>query len=143
MKYIIDIEIWECWDNYNFFCNFYNLWIFIISEVDCIEVFLVVKVVKCFFFLYYLYVVLCVVNEVKEFCFCIDKNGQVVYYDQVDIILFIVVFGKIFYIVCIFYYVDFEWFYVEVYYIVYNIFEEGDLYGVEKVIIEQGDFDII
>lgn len=82
-------------------------------------------------------------NEVKEFRFRTDKNGQVVYHDQVDIISPIAVPGKTFYTVRIPYHADFERFYAEAYHIVHNIPEEGDPYGAEKVITEQRDFDII
>lgn len=71
-------------------------------------------------------------NEVKEFRFRIDKNGQVVYHDQVDIISPIAVPGKTFYTVRIPYHADFERFYAEAYHIVHNIPEEGDPYGAEK-----------
>lgn len=148
MKHIIDIETWERRDNYNFFRNFHNSWISITSEVDCSEVdcteaFPAAKAAKRSFFLYYLYAVLRAANEVKEFRFRTDKNGQVVYHDQVDIISPIAVPGKTFYTVRIPYHADFERFYAEAYHIVHNIPEEGDPYGAEKVITEQGYFDII
>ena len=82
-------------------------------------------------------------NEVKEFRFRTDKNGQVVYHDQVDIISPIAVPGKTFYTVRIPYHEDFERFYAEAYHIVHHIPEDGDPYGAEKAITEQGDFDII
>ena len=94
MKHIIDIETWERRDNYNFFRNFHNSWISITSEVDCTEAFPAAKAAKRSFFLYYLYAVLRAANEVKEFRFRTDKNGQVVYHDQVDIISPIAVPGK-------------------------------------------------
>ena len=77
MKHIIDIETWERRDNYNFFRNFHNSWISITSEVDCTEAFPAAKAAKRSFFLYYLYAVLRAANEVKEFRFRTDKNGQV------------------------------------------------------------------
>lgn len=87
---------------------------------------------QALFFLYYLYAVLRAANEVKEFRFRTDKNGQVVYHDQVDIISPIAVPGKTFYTVRIPYHADFERFYAEAYHIVHNIPEEGDPYGAEK-----------
>ena len=111
--------------------------------MDCTEAFPAAKAAKRSFFLYYLYAVLRAANEVKEFRFRTDKNGQVVYHDQVDIISPIAVPGKTFYTVRIPYHADFERFYAEAYHIVHNIPEEGDPYGAEKVITEQGDFDII
>ena len=76
MKHIIDIETWERRDNYNFFRNFHNSWISITSEVDCTEAFPAAKAAKRSFFLYYLYAVLRAANEVKEFRFRTDKNGD-------------------------------------------------------------------
>ena len=86
MKHIIDIDTWERRDNYNFFRTFHNSWISITSEVECGEALAAAKASGRSFFLYYLYAILRAANEVKEFRFRTDKNGQVVYHDQVDII---------------------------------------------------------
>ena len=143
MEHIIDIDTWERRDNYNFFRTFHNSWISITSEVECGEALAAAKASGRSFFLYYLYAILRAANEVKEFRFRTDKNGQVVYHDQVDIISPIAVPGKTFYTVRIPYHEDFERFYAEAYHIVHHIPEDGDPYGAEKVIAEQGDFDII
>lgn len=90
------------------------------------------KSLRTFFFLYYLYAILRAANEVKEFRFRTDKNGQVVYHDQVDIISPIAVPGKTFYTVRIPYHEDFERFYAEAYHIVHHIPEDGDPYGAES-----------
>ena len=111
--------------------------------MDCTEAFPAAKAAKRSFFLYYLYAVLRAANEVKEFRFRTDKNGQVVYHDQVDIISPIAVPGKTFYTVRIPYHADFERFYAEAYHIVHNIPEEGDPYGAEKILAEQGDYDVV
>ena len=94
MKHIIDIDTWERRDNYNFFRTFHNSWISITSEVECGEALAAAKASGRSFFLYYLYAILRAANEVKEFRFRTDKNGQVVYHDQVDIISPIAVPGK-------------------------------------------------
>lgn len=143
MKHIVDIQTWERRDNYNFFRNFHNSWISVTSEVDCTEAFPAVKAAKRSFFLYYLYAILRAANEVKEFRYRTDKDGQVVFHDTVDAISPIAVPGKTFYTVRIPYHEDFEQFYAEAYDIVHHIPEDGDPYGAEKVITEQGDFDII
>ena len=83
MKHIIDIDTWERRDNYNFFRTFHNSWISITSEVECGEALAAAKASGRSFFLYYLYAILRAANEVKEFRFRTDKNGQVVYHDQV------------------------------------------------------------
>ena len=143
MKHIIDIDTWERRDNYNFFRTFHNSWISITSEVECGEALAAAKASGRSLFLYYLYAILRAANEVKEFRFRTDKNGQVVYHDQVDIISPIAVPGKTFNTVRIPYHEDFERFYAEAYHIVHHIPDDGDPYGAEKVIAEQGDFDII
>lgn len=143
MKHIVNIATWERRDNYNFFRNFHNSWISVTSEVDCTEAFPAVKASKRSFFLYYLYAILRAANEVKEFRYRTDNNGQVVFHDTVDIISPIAVPGKTFYTVRIPYHEDFEQFYAEAYDIVHHIPEDGDPYGAEKVIAQQGDYDVI
>ena len=107
MKHIVDIETWERKDNYNFFRGFANSWIAITSEVDCTEAYNHAKTNGKSFFLYYLYAILRAANEIKEFRYRWDKNGQVVYHDTVDVISPIAVPGKTFYTVRIPYHVDF------------------------------------
>lgn len=68
-------------------------------------------------------------NEIKEFRYRWDKNGQVVYHDTVDVISPIAVPGKTFYTVRIPYHVDFEAFYTEAKHIVTSIPEDGDPYN--------------
>lgn len=82
-------------------------------------------------------------NEIKEFRYRWDKNGQVVYHDTVDVISPIAVPGKTFYTVRIPHHVDFEAFYTEARHIVTSIPEDGDPYGTDKSIYKQGDFDVI
>ena len=77
MKHIVDIETWERKDNYNFFRGFANSWIAITSEVDCTEAYNHAKANGKSFFLYYLYAILRAANEIKEFRYRWDKNGQV------------------------------------------------------------------
>ena len=96
MKHIVDIETWERKDNYNFFRGFANSWIAITSEVDCTEAYNHAKANGKSFFLYYLYAILRAANEIKEFRYRWDKNGQVVYHDTVDVISPIAVPGKTF-----------------------------------------------
>ena len=96
MKHIIDIDTWERKDNYNFFRGFANSWIAVTSEADCTEAYASAKAGGKSFFLYYLYAILRAVNEIKELRYRWDKNGQVVYHDQVDVISPIAVPGKTF-----------------------------------------------
>lgn len=143
MKHLVDIETWERRDNYNFFRDFHNSWIAITSEVDCTEAYAAAKASGKSFFLYYLYAILRAVNEIKEFRYRWDKNGQVAYYDTVDITSPITVPGKTFYTVRIPYQKDFETFYREARRIITSIPADGDPYGTDKQIAEQGDFDVV
>ena len=95
------------------------------------------------FFLYYLYAVLRSANEVDELRFRKDKNGQVVFHDRVDIISPIAVPGKTFYTIRIPYHEDFNRFYAEAYALITNIPEDGDPYGAEKHLAQQGDYDVV
>lgn len=143
MKHIIDIENWERRDNYGFFRGFVNSWYSITTEIDCTEASVAARAAGRSFFLYYLYAVLRSANEVDELRFRIDKDGQVIFHDQVDIISPIAVPGKTFYTVRIPYHEDFERFYSEAYELITNIPEDGDPYNAEKKLAEQGDYDVV
>ena len=82
-------------------------------------------------------------NEVDELRYRTDKEGRVVFHDRVDIISPIAVPGKTFYTVRIPYYEDFERFYAEAYALITNMPEDGDPYGAEKILAEQGDYDVV
>ena len=97
MKHIIDIDTWERRDNYGFFRTFLNSWYSVTTEIDCTEASAAAKKAKHSFFLYYLYAVLRSANEVNELRYRIDKDGQVVFHDRVDIISPIAVPGRTFY----------------------------------------------
>lgn len=142
MKHIIDIDTWERRDNYNFFRTYHSSWISITSEIDCTEARAAAKATGRSFFLYYLYAILRATNEVKEFRYRTDKQGNVVLHDTVDIITPIAVPGKTFYTVRIPYHKDFERFYAEARCIITSIPEDGDPYGTDKAIEKQGDFDV-
>lgn len=142
MKHIVDIHTWERKDNYNFFRGFANSWISITGEVECTEAYASAKASGRSFFLHYLYAILRAVNGIKELRYRWDKNGQVVYHDTVDVISPIAVPGKTFYTVRIPYREDFEAFYAEARRIVTSIPADGDPYGTDKQIAEQGDFDV-
>lgn len=143
MKHIIDIDTWERRDNFGFFRGFVNSWYSVTTEIDCTEASANARAAGRSFFLYYLYAVLRAANEVKELRYRIDKGGQVIYHDRVDIISPIAVPGKTFYTVRIPYHEDFERFYAEAYALITNIPEDGDPYGAEKVLMKQGDYDVV
>lgn len=143
MKHIIDIDTWERRDNFGFFRGFVNSWYSVTTEIDCTEASAKARAAGRSFFLYYLYAVVRAANEVKELRYRIDKDGQVIYHDMVDIISPIAVPGKTFYTVRIPYHEDFERFYAEAYALITNIPEDGDPYGAEKVLMKQGDYDVV
>ncbi len=143
MKHIIDIDTWKRRDNYGFFRTFLNSWYSVTTEIDCTEASASARRLKRSFFLYYLYAVLRSANEVDELRLRTDKNGQVVFHDRVDIISPIAVPGKTFYTVRIPYHEDFERFYAEAYKLITNIPEDGDPYGEEKILMRQGDYDVV
>lgn len=143
MKHLVDIDTWERKENYLFFRDFANSWIAITSEVDCTEAYDAAKSTGRSFFLHYLYAVVRAANEIKEFRYRWDKHGQVVYHDTVDITTPIAVPGKTFYTVRIPYIEDFETFYRNARHIIENIPTDGDPYGTDKQITEQGDFNVI
>ena len=90
-----------------------------------------------------MYAVLRSANEVNELRYRIDKDGQVIFHDRVDIISPIAVPGKTFYTVRIPYHEDFKRFYAEAYALITNIPEDGDPYGAEKTLMQQGDYDVV
>ena len=143
MKHIIDIDTWERRDNYGFFRTFLNSWYSVTTEIDCTEASTAAKQSKHSFFLYYLYAVLRSANEVNELRYRIDKDGQVIFHDRVDIISPIAVPGKTFYTVRIPYHEEFKRFYAEAYALITNIPEDGDPYGAEKTLMQQGDYDVV
>ncbi len=143
MKHIIDIENWERRDNYGFFRGFVNSWYSVTTEIDCTEASVAARAAGHSFFLYYLYAVLRSANEVDELRYRIDKNGQVIFHDRVDIISPIAVPGKTFYTVRIPYCEDFARFYAGAYAMITDIPEDGDPYGAEKELALQGDYDVV
>lgn len=143
MKHIVDIESWERRDNYAFFRPFLNSWFSISTEIDCTEAYAAAKASDRSFFLHYLYAVLRAVNEIREFRYRTDAQGNVAWYDQVDIITPIAVPGRTFFTVRIPYHEDFEQFYAAAHQIVTQIPADGDPYGAEKQIQAQGDYDIM
>lgn len=143
MKHLIDIDTWERKDNYLFFRDFANSWIAMTGEVDCTEAYEAAKRSGRSFFLHYLYTIVRAANEIREFRYRWDKHGQVVYHDTVDITTPIAAPGKTFYTVRIPYIEDFDTFYRNARHIIESIPADGDPYGTDKQIAEQGDFDVI
>lgn len=143
MKHIVEVDSWERRDNYRFFEGFLNSWYSITTEIDCTEASAAARATGRSFFLYYLYAVLRSANEVPELRYRTDKEGRVVYHDQVDIISPIAVPGKTFYTVRIPYQQDFESFYAKAHSMITNIPNDGDPYEAERILGEEGIYDVV
>ena len=85
MKKQVDIKNWKRQNSYEFFLGFQNPNISITTEVDCTHAREVAKAKNQSFFVYYIYAMLRAMNEVDEFKYRIDSQGQVWYYEQIDI----------------------------------------------------------
>lgn len=83
MKHIIDIESSERKDSILFFKKFANPNISITSEVECTGAKEKAKLYNTTFFLYYTHAIMKAVNEIKEFKYRIDTDGNLVYYDTI------------------------------------------------------------
>jgi len=134
MKHIIDINIWERKENYEFFLGFQNPTISITSEVECAGAKARAKAAGESFFLHYLYAVLRAVNEIPEFRFRIDAEGRVVYFDHVDMLTPIKVKenGR-FFTIRLPWNTDFQTFYTTAKAIINDIDPNGNPYDMEKV----------
>ena len=134
MKHIIDIETWERKSNYEFFKSFQNPTISITSEVECEGAKARAKAAGQSFFLHYLYAVLRAVNEIPEFRFRIDAEGNVVYFDNVDMLTPIKVKenGR-FFTIRLSWNKDFNAFYAEAKSVIDAINPDGDPYDMEIV----------
>lgn len=85
MKHIVDINNWNRKNSYEFFKTFQNPNISITSEVECSHAMAVAKEKSESFFIYYIYAMLCAMNEIEEFRYRIDADGQILFYDKIDI----------------------------------------------------------
>ena len=143
MKHIIDVDTWVRRDNYRFFQTFVSSWYAVTTEIDCTEAREAARRRGRSFFLHYLYAVVRAANEVDELRYRIDKQGQVVFHDRVDIITPIAVPGRTFFTLRIPYHEDFDTFYAEAHRLMTNIPPDGDPYGAEKTLMAQGDYDVV
>lgn len=132
MKQIIDIENWHRRNNFNFFRGFINPTISVTSEVECAGARRRAKEHGQSFFIHYLYAIVRACNEVEEFRYRIDSEGQIMLFEKVDVIAPIKVNeqGR-FYIVRIPWQEDFEKFYATAREIIDNTPLDGDPYANE------------
>lgn len=143
MKHVINIDNWERRDNYRFFQGFANSWYSLTTEVECSAAFDDTRRQHTSFFQKYLYAVLRAVNEVPALRYRLDKNGDVCFYDQVDVITPIAVSPNQFYTIRVPWQKDFVAFSREVQRLIDSIPENADPYAIEKEVIAVGDYDVI
>jgi len=89
MKHIIDLEAFERKDSYAFFQTFVDPNVTITSEVECTGARERAHQHGIPFFLYYIHAMIKAANEIKEYKYRIDKEGQIVYYDEIDVLTLI------------------------------------------------------
>lgn len=142
MKHIIDINTWSRRNNYEFFRNYANSWYSITTEIECGGAWTDCKASGDSFCLHYLHAVLCAANEVEALRYRKSPSGEVVLYDNIDIITPISV-GDNFVTVRIPYIDDFKEFQAAARKIIDGITPEDSPYGVEDKIIASGDYDIM
>ena len=140
---IIDIDKWYRKDNYLFFQSFLSSWNTITVKLTCTNAYNKAKKNKESFFIYYLYSILKAANEITEFKVRKDKQGRVILNKRIDIITPIHIPNKTFYTVRISYIENFPEFYKEAVKIIKDIPINGNPYGAEELIFEEGIYDVI
>ena len=83
-KHVIDISTWSRRSNFEFFRDFINPNLGVTVRVDVRHAYNVAKENGVSFFLSYFYAILCAVNEIHEFHYRFDQEGNVVCYDRID-----------------------------------------------------------
>lgn len=86
MKTIVDFSSWVRRDTFSFFKDFYNAYINVTCPVDCSIAKRNAKEAGVSFFLYYLHAIAKGINEIEEFRYRIDSDGNVVIYDVINIL---------------------------------------------------------
>lgn len=85
MKHKIDINTWSRKNSHDFFQTFQNPNISITTEIDCTQALASAKEKGESFFIYYIYAMLCAMNEIEEFRYRVDLQGDIFIYDTIDI----------------------------------------------------------
>lgn len=86
MKQVIDVDTWKRKDNFRFFSTFINPCISVTSEVVCTQAREWAHNYGNSFFVTYLYAILKAINKVEELRYRIKRDGEVVVYDEVDVL---------------------------------------------------------
>lgn len=83
-KHVIDISTWSRRGNFEFFRDFFNPNLGVTVRVDARHAYSAAKENGVSFFLSYFYAILSAVNEIREFRYRFDRDGNVVCYDRID-----------------------------------------------------------
>lgn len=142
MKRVIDVAVWDRRGNYEFFRDFANSWYSVTTEIECGKAFEECRRSGESFFLRYLYAVVKAANEVEAMRYRKSPTGKIVLFDKVDIITPIES-GSNFVTVRIPYIRDYGLFREEAERIISSIKPGDDPYGVEKRMIDSGDYNVV
>ena len=83
-KRMIDISTWSRRDNYEFFSNFINPNLGVTVRVNAGHAYSVAREKGVSFFLCYFHAILCAANEIEEFRYRFDHEGNIICYDRID-----------------------------------------------------------
>ena len=83
-KQVIDMATWSRRNNFEFFSDFINPNLGVTARVDVSHAYQAAKANGASFFLCYFYAILSAVNEIREFRYRFDQEGNVVCYDRID-----------------------------------------------------------
>ena len=83
-KCVVDIATWSRRGNFEFFRDFINPNLGVTVRVDVSHAYAAAKAKGVSFFLSYFYAILSAVNEIQEFRYRFDREGNVVCYDRID-----------------------------------------------------------
>ncbi|MBR2590070.1 MAG: chloramphenicol acetyltransferase [Clostridia bacterium] len=83
-KQLIDLTTWSRRDNFEFFRDFYNPNLGVTVRVDVRHAYAAAKAKGVSFFMCYFYAILSAVNEIREFRYRFDREGNIVCYDRID-----------------------------------------------------------
>lgn len=84
MKKIINIDNWDRKEQFLYFREFAQPYINVTCMVDCRHIKSIAKKREQSFFLHYLYCILKTANNIDEFKYRIDNDGNVVFYDRIN-----------------------------------------------------------
>lgn len=83
-KSVIDFSTWSRRGNFEFFRDFYNPNLGVTVRADVQHAYSAAKAKGVSFFLSYFYAILSAANEIEEFRYRFDREGNVVCYDRID-----------------------------------------------------------